>query len=157
MPLFLEADAALSRINPSVSSGVTWTPTSFMFGRWRATGGIDSPSGSCTRGLRLLQKMQQLEDAQVSNASFPSHSSSGPVACSHIFQFCFNMFSHMHDNWASFCQCGEQAFIMNCVINDSPHPTELHGWHGQHGKESIEDLPNQVWACRVPQSVTFPF
>uniref|UniRef100_A0A8R7UII1 Uncharacterized protein n=1 Tax=Triticum urartu TaxID=4572 RepID=A0A8R7UII1_TRIUA len=57
-PLFLEADAALSGRNPSVSRGVTWTPTSFMFGRWRATGGIDSP-----RGLRLLEEMQQLKDA----------------------------------------------------------------------------------------------
>ncbi|XP_044408459.1 uncharacterized protein [Triticum aestivum] len=128
MPLFLEADTALSRRNPSVSSGVTWTPTSFMFGRWRATGGIDSPFGSCTRGLRLLQKMQQLEDAQVSNASSPSHSSSGPVVTTETIR----------------------GQILDCCCRWN---LELHGWHGQHGKESIEDLPNQVWACRVPQLV----
>ncbi|XBI17695.1 hypothetical protein VPH35_059679 [Triticum aestivum] len=91
MPLFLEADAALTGRNPTGATGV-----------------IDSPSGSCTRGLRLLQKMQQLKDAQ------------------------------------------DKSSIVVVVGN-----LELHGWHGQHGKESIEDLPNQVWACRVPQVIRF--
>ncbi|XBH62838.1 hypothetical protein VPH35_116951 [Triticum aestivum] len=89
MPLFLEADAALTGRNPTGSSGVTRAPTSFHV--WALEG-----DGIMTETIR-----------------------------GQIFDCCCR--------WK----------------------LELHGWHGQHGKESIEDLPNQVWACRVPQVIRF--